>query len=231
MISQHHLHKMCIIMYLWCLHNSHSAWDCISAFPVPFIFFFPHSSSNIKKKKCIKYKLSILCFKIIPNQVTSTSQTFTFTLLPGSSDLLLIQVLRIPSVRTVVSTCSLTNLKLLGPPCFKSSVKTSLFSKQLLLLWKTFVSVPVYMCVVLDLCCLCRCTVCVCMCVCELCMCVCELCVHELCVCVCKLCIVWTLCVCVQLVKCLGLRVIEAKCLWSKRKVTPTEVHVSVKRR
>ena len=119
--------------------------------------------------------LSILCFKIIPNQFTSTSQTFTFTLLPGSSDLLHIQVLRMPSIQTVVSTCSLINLELLGPPCLKSSVKTILFSKQqLLLLWKTFVSVPVYMCVVLDLCCLCRCTVsvCVCACVCELCVCV-----------------------------------------------------------
>ena len=179
--------------------------------------------------------LSILCFKIIPNQFTSTSQTFTFTLLPGSSDLLHIQVLRMPSIQTVVSTCSLINLELLGPPCLKSSVKTILFSKQqLLLLWKTFisVSVPVYMCVVLDLCCLCRCTVsvCVCACVCELCVCVWTLCVRELCVCVCANCVLCELCVCVcvQLVKCLGLRVIEAKCLWSKRKVTPTEVHVGL---
>ena len=142
--------------------------------------------------------LSILCFKIIPNQFTSTSQTFTFTLLPGSSDLLHIQVLRMPSIQTVVSTCSLINLELLGPPCLKSSVKTILFSKQqLLLLWKTFisVSVPVYMCVVLDLCCLCSCTVSVC--VWTLCVCVNSVCAWTLCLCVCKLCIVWTLCVCV----------------------------------
>ena len=49
------------------MHNSHYAWDCISAFPVPSIFFFfPFLFQHKKQTKQTACSTSS-CFKIIPN--------------------------------------------------------------------------------------------------------------------------------------------------------------------